>query len=178
MRKRRTTKHRARLLRSLIIEHGWTFGAELGVMKGVTFLELLRDNPRLILVGVDSWQAMPEKDKDPGGRSYSAVDFDATYTTLKAKVAPYGARARLLRMKTVYAASLFGDKAFDFVFIDADHTYEGARDDIEAWLPKVRPGGWLMGHDFNKKDFPGVVKAVLERFEPRLYSDHVWAVTV
>jgi predicted O-methyltransferase YrrM len=82
-------------------------------------------------------------------------------------------------MKTVSAASLFGDKAFDFVFVDADHTYEGVRADIDAWLPKVRPGGWLMGHDFNPRDFPGVVQAVNEKFgKPRTYSDHVWAVTV
>lgn len=148
-------------------------------MKGVTFLELLKGSPNLTLVGVDIWQSWKEKDAEPGGRSYSDVDFQAVYLTLEAKVAPYGARARLLRMKTVYAASLYGDKAFDFVFIDADHTYEGVRADIDAWLPKVRSGGWLMGHDFNAKDFPGVVQAVTETFgKPRTYPDHVWAVTV
>ena len=178
-RRRIGMKHRARLITSLITEHGWHFGAELGVMKGRTFLELLERNPRLTLVGVDIWQAWADKDNHVGGRSYSDVDFEATYATLKDKVAPYGARAKLLRMKTVYAASLYGDKAFDFVFIDADHTYEGVRADIDAWLPKVRPGGWLMGHDFNAKDFPGVIKAVTETFgRPRTYPDHVWAVTV
>ncbi len=169
---------RAKLLASLVSEHDWHFGAELGVLDGRTFLHLLESCPRLTMVGVDIWQVCLEKDRERGGRSYSSVDMEATYATLKAKVVPYGARAKLLRMKTVYAASLYGDKAFDFVFIDADHTYEGVRADIDAWLPKVRPGGWLMGHDFNPNDFPGVVQAVTETFEPRTYGDHVWAVTV
>lgn len=35
----------------------------------------------------------------------------------------------------------------DLVFIDADHRYEEAKQDIEMWWPHVRPGGILCGHD-------------------------------
>jgi predicted O-methyltransferase YrrM len=52
----------------------------------------------------------------------------------------------------------------DFVFIDADHSYEGCKADIEAWFPKVKPGGLLSGHDYDNPDFPefGVKRAVDE----------------
>lgn len=182
-RKRRKTRVplRAHLLASLVVEHDWRLGVELGVLNGRTFLYLLKTCPALHMVGVDIWQTWPDKEafRERGGRSYSSVDMEGTYIALKNKIALYGSRARLLRMKTADAAGHYGDKAFDFVFIDADHTYEGVRADIDAWLSKIRPGGWLMGHDFNPRDFPGVVQAVTETFgEPRTYEDHVWAVTV
>ena len=52
----------------------------------------------------------------------------------------------------------------DFVFIDADHSYDGCHADIEAWASKVRPGGLLCGHDYDNVDFPqwGVKRAVDE----------------
>ncbi len=39
------------------------------------------------------------------------------------------------------------DSAVDFVFVDADHSYEGAKQDWEDWTPKVRSGGVIALHD-------------------------------
>jgi predicted O-methyltransferase YrrM len=36
---------------------------------------------------------------------------------------------------------------FDFVFLDALHTYEGLREDWWAWSPLVAPGGIIAIHD-------------------------------
>jgi len=49
----------------------------------------------------------------------------------------------------------------DFVFIDAGHSYQSCRRDIESWLPRIRPGGILCGHDYCT-EFPGVVQAADE----------------
>jgi predicted O-methyltransferase YrrM len=38
-------------------------------------------------------------------------------------------------------------EAYDVVFVDGDHTYEGARGDVERWLPGITPGGHLILHD-------------------------------
>ena len=51
--------------------------------------------------------------------------------------------------------------SLDLVFIDGDHSYDAVVDDIEAWEPKVRPGGVLGGHDF-AVNFEGVIRAVTE----------------
>lgn len=37
--------------------------------------------------------------------------------------------------------------AIDFLFIDGDHSYEGALGDIEAWATHVRGGGFMAFHD-------------------------------
>lgn len=60
------------------------------------------------------------------------------------------------------AAAHFADGSVDFVFLDAAHDYESVCADIRAWLPKVRPGGWLCGHDYQDPPWPGVVRAVNE----------------
>lgn len=39
----------------------------------------------------------------------------------------------------------------DVVFVDGDHSYRGAKGDILAWLPNIKPGGIIAVHDYNKK---------------------------
>jgi predicted O-methyltransferase YrrM len=38
-------------------------------------------------------------------------------------------------------------EALDFVFIDGDHSYEGARRDHNLWGSRVKPGGLIIHHD-------------------------------
>jgi predicted O-methyltransferase YrrM len=73
------------------------------------------------------------------------------------------------------------DHTLDFVFIDADHTYEGVCADIKAWWSKVKQGGALCGHDAAHPNFPGVSKALDDIFTPdgwELFDDHVWRVWI
>lgn len=67
----------------------------------------------------------------------------------------------------------FADKLFDFVYVDADHSYESAVEDIIAWTPKVATGGAIGGHDY---DGAGVRQAVEERFgdSVKIYEDSSW----
>lgn len=58
------------------------------------------------------------------------------------------------------ASTFFADASLDWVHVDARHDYDSVRADIAAWLPKVRPGGWLSGDDYNSDVWPGVVGAV------------------
>jgi hypothetical protein len=66
------------------------------------------------------------------------------------------------RKKSVEAAAGFADGSIDFLFIDANHSTENCLADIDAWRPKMKPGGVMAGHDFC--NCFGVPRAVLERF--------------
>ncbi len=66
-----------------------------------------------------------------------------------------------IKLSTREAHKLFKDESLDFVFIDADHSYEGVLEDIKLWHPKVKRGGTFAGHDY---DWTGVKAAVTEYF--------------
>ncbi len=57
------------------------------------------------------------------------------------------------------SADAFEDQSLDFVFIDADHIFTRCFADINSWLPKIKPGGIIAGHDYCK-EHPGVIEAV------------------
>jgi predicted O-methyltransferase YrrM len=64
------------------------------------------------------------------------------------------------------AASLFEDGSVDFVFIDADHSYESVVKDIKAWLSKIKKGGIISGHDyFTSPDVRSAVDELLGAVE-------------
>ena len=76
---------------------------------------------------------------------------------------------------SVSASREFIDGSFDFIYIDADHTYESVKSDIEAWLPKVRKGGIIAGHDY-QPSWKGVIRAIDEKFgkPDQTFADSSW----
>lgn len=63
-------------------------------------------------------------------------------------------------------------RTYDFVFIDACHSYEQTRKDILNYWQVIKPGGFIIGHNYEEGDataHPGVFKAVKEIFGS-LYS--------
>lgn len=73
---------------------------------------------------------------------------------------------KVLRRASAKAAAEFEDKSVDFAFIDANHTYEHVKEDGTAWLPKIKIGGMLAGHDYGEPC--GVKQAVDEMFGDRI----------
>lgn len=72
-------------------------------------------------------------------------------------------RVVLVVADSVSASRLFAAATLDWVHLDARHDYASICADIEAWLPKVKPGGWLSGDDYNQEKWPEVVSAVRDR---------------
>jgi predicted O-methyltransferase YrrM len=56
------------------------------------------------------------------------------------------------------AASAFADRSVDFIFVDAGHDSGSVYRDLVTYYPKLKPGGWMAGHDWCD-EFPGVEKA-------------------
>lgn len=52
-----------------------------------------------------------------------------------------------LKMRSGDAAAIMEDGSMDLIFIDGDHSYASASEDIALWKPKLREGGILCGHD-------------------------------
>jgi hypothetical protein len=74
----------------------------------------------------------------------------------------YANRIVLMITDSLTAARRFPDRSIDWVHLDARHDYENLKADIEAWLPKVKQGGWLSGDDYDETKWPDVVRAVTE----------------
>ena len=55
-------------------------------------------------------------------------------------------------MDSEKAADMFPDEYFDFIYIDADHSYEGVVRDLKAWWPKIKKGGLFCGDDYIPDD--------------------------
>lgn len=113
------------------------------------------------------------------GKVFEAYKNNIIYDIYRKNIKPVEHVIRTICCDSVRASRVFADKSLDFVFIDGDHTYEGCKKDILAYLPKMKSGGVLAGHDF-RHDCPGVVQAVDEvlgtgRFSPWYqYGDFCW----
>jgi hypothetical protein len=65
------------------------------------------------------------------------------------------------------AADRFPDRYFDWIYLDADHSYDSVKRDLEAFWPKIKEDGLLLGHDYMWHALVpfGVVTAVNEFVE-------------
>lgn len=102
------------------------------------------------------------------GKQIDFVAVDAfpwtdTWRNFTSHMRPLEGKYRAIIGDSAGSARQFADSSVDFVFLDADHTYQAIRRDIDAWLPKVRPGGIIAGHDYNHP-WNGVITAVNETF--------------
>lgn len=70
---------------------------------------------------------------------------------------------RVVRAPSARAARLFRLGSVDLVLIDAAHDEQSVRDDIDAWLPRVRSGGTIAGDD-HEANYPGVEEACRARW--------------
>lgn len=158
-------------------------GAEIGVFTGELSRRLLsRDD--LTLHMVDSWiQHSPESeygktdyhgklDKDEQEKCFQATKEVTKFA---------GDRAKVIRKDSLSAANDFRDQSLDFVFLDADHTYDAIKKDLSAWSYKVKKGGIFCGHDYDHPLHPmwGVKRAVDEfcnekGYELELGKDYTW----
>jgi hypothetical protein len=124
-------------------------GAEIGVQRGNFSKVLLERWKGATLYLIDIWRPLP-KSNDPANVPLHEQK-DNLMATLDT-IAPYDPRPVIIRDTSLSAASLFRDQSLDFVYIDAAHLYDDARQDILTWAPKITPGGLLMGHDYTYGD--------------------------
>lgn len=137
--------------------------------------QLLRDNPECMadFYAVDTWKgsigdnAFAEVLAEHGGDVYDVFAQNMEKCGVAEFVIP-------LRMASVEAAKNFGDLSLDFVFIDAAHDYDSVSADIRAWLPKVKVGGMIAGHDHSHPPIQRALKEQIPsaaRYKPKNKGD-------
>jgi hypothetical protein len=140
-------------------------GAEIGVFAGSMSYFFVTIAPQLQLYMIDSWRS----DSVVGTTAGQAFEWALANTSS----APD--RVFIMKMSSLAASCVIAPNSLDFAFIDADHSYEAVQSDIKAWCDKIKPGGWLCGHDYGKLD--GVTLAVDEYASGQkleLGFDHTW----
>ena len=137
---------------------------EIGVWEGksISYLyDRLEDlGKRVTLTGVDTFEGDPEA---------------GVGNTLDAYRSNIGQREiREAQSLSVDAATTFEDSSLDSIFIDGAHDYKSVLDDVRSWLPKLKTGGVLAGHDIDSLE---VQKALDEADIPWARLGRCWVMT-
>lgn len=140
-------------LGNLFAEAGFNYGAEIGVRKGKFSRVLLAANPDLHILCVDPW--MPY-----GGRKYTKEKQDHIFEVCKETLKPFGDRVTYIRKTSMEGVKDVKKGSLDFVFIDGNHLFDYAMEDIIHWSRRVRSGGIIAVHDFHYGSNVEVVEAV------------------
>jgi len=139
-------------------------GVEVGVSSGDNLRVIVSKMNIETVFGIDLW----DKYHDHGNRDHSRYLYDIYRCFM------FQNNVRIIHLDSVIASKLFRNESLDFVYIDANHSYKYVREDIKAWLPKVKNGGVLCGHDIDHDD---VYKAVDEAFgEQKICDAKDWMV--
>ena len=119
-------------------EMGYKVGVEVGVWMG-KFGKILCNG--LKLYGIDPYKY------EPTLRAYRSQE-NLDYAFEEAKKNLKDCDYTIIRKTSMEAVKDFEDESLDFVYIDGNHIYKYALEDIVEWTKKVRVGGVISGHDY------------------------------
>ncbi|MBI2810490.1 MAG: class I SAM-dependent methyltransferase [Candidatus Melainabacteria bacterium] len=149
--------------------------AEIGVNKGETSQLFRSLFPAAHLYLIDPWSLTEEYLLSATPISRKTRHYEKAYNSVHTQFKD-DPQVTILRMPSLEA--LEHTPQLDLVFIDANHEYSHVKQDILSWLPKVRPGGILAGHDYEPEIpmFSGVKQAVDEIFGNKIMlgKDRLW----
>lgn len=135
--------------------------AEIGVARAFYSKEIIEYNQPQSLFLIDYW-----KNFDLGYRDSNMVTDEQHEQRYQSIIEYFGNNqtVSIVRDLSTSAASKFDKNFFDWIYIDADHSYDGCLKDLKAYNNKVKLNGYICGHDYfppgvGKKGF-GVNEAV------------------
>jgi len=131
-------------------------GIEIGVLEGKNALSILKTLPIRKLYLIDPYlpyEGYPQ-------------NMEGIFIKAMKKLSKYKSKIVFIKKKSKDAK--IGIKGqVDFVYIDGSHSYKDAKQDIQLYKDLVKNGGYIGGHDIESSPNNGVLKAVLEEFEPK-----------
>lgn len=179
-----------------------TVGVEIGVWAGDTSEKFLNSNVKHLHL-VDSWSVdayLAQKNPEKGSHeqffkamsTYSGSTkpeaVQQFFDQLHRKVAARFTNATNVTIHRVTSAEFFNTFAeqVDWVYVDGAHSYDECLEDLNACLKIIKPGGWLIGDDYEwekTRGKPGVTKAVNEfiethNFKPTRFGERQFVIGV
>jgi hypothetical protein len=109
------------------------------------------------VVGYDIFD--PQYYLGPPREGMTSESWVAEIETMLADHCPWQTPS-VFRMNSVDAAGLHEDGSVFAVWFDSNHEEEHLLREIEAWMPKIAPGGIMAGHDLGHSKHPGVRSAL------------------
>lgn len=131
---------------------------EIGSWKGKSTIFLSygsREGCGAKVHAIDPHTGSPEHSTLFGGKVWTFEEFQRNIENagVRDMVVPH------VNYSTAVARTF--NERVEFIFIDGLHEYDGVRDDLESWYPKVVNGGTIAFHD--STCWPGVYRLVIER---------------
>ena len=141
--------NRIQLIDLLISKYPSGIGVEIGTFKGEYSKEILQRWDGTLFM-VDVWNELGDEYID----SSNHKNFEGgVYGQCMQNIKGFDDRAIMIRAKSEIASTFFEDNSLDFIYIDANHSYDFVKQDIKLWYPKVKKGGLVMGHDYIKMNW-------------------------
>ena len=120
--------------------------AEIGVANGEFSSEILRITQPAMLHLIDAWHTS----------RYNSNLKRSVKEKLSSEITR-GLVELHEGLSTDVGAS-FEDNYFDWVYIDTDHTYKLTREELRIYSRKLKPSGFLTGHDYISGNWNGLVR--------------------
>jgi len=153
---------------------GYRVFVEVGVFKGnsISYLANKLRHKEAMVFAVDLWEDTPAFKDNPELMEdvkilSSLYNEQLTKTNTRHLISD-------IKQDSAEAAHVFQDDSVDFVFLDANHDHDWVKRDILAWLPKVRKGGIIAGHDATRPEVERVLKNVFPDAVGKDVESSVW----
>jgi hypothetical protein len=131
------------IISDILVRNNYKKGVEVGTLRGEFSKALLSRWKDGTLFMVDVWRKIDDYIDTNNNDEDSGVIVDCIKNISK-----FADRAHMMRMPSEVACKLFSDDSLDFVYLDANHSYDGFMTDFNNWFPKVKKGGLIAGHDY------------------------------
>jgi hypothetical protein len=156
--------------------------AEIGVWRGDFSNNILNKQPKELHL-IDSWEwdddwdaghfmdMIKQKGKDLSDNLSPQQELDTIYNYVQTR---FQQDSNVIIHRNLSTAVKFPLGYFDWVYIDGDHSYQGATKDLEYYYPLIKKGGHLCGDDygdFGAEGGPGrAVDEFVERHQLELHT--------
>jgi predicted O-methyltransferase YrrM len=143
--------HHGQKILELVEQHRPVVCVELGTWMGASAIPVARAIRRWggTLTCIDTWSGTVD------GQAIYRAPWMLASCGRNLIEAGVSANVRLIPSTTMDAAG-FWNQPIDYLYVDADHSYDSVMADLLAWVPHVKPGGLILGDDYGSDMYPGV----------------------